>query len=185
MKELTSYNRVAGYGRPKFYKENGDAVHKYRDSGVCSPIYVIKRTDGFFLYMSERDTASGERARKSFNIAEMEDVTILPEESSWEEPAYYPWSNMMPCIETTVTFEARTECLDAVKMFFEDAKIEWRDRSFMAEVVIENVLADLVPFILACDGDIQIVSPPEVLRELRRIDYALSSVSSDGRKIIF
>ena len=156
------------HGKPKFYDESGSALHRYCNSGVCSPIYVERRSDGYFLHLLERDAVSGETAKRFINIAEMENIAILPDERFHEEPDNIPWDAMPRKKETAVVLEAKLECLDTVQTFFEGAEIELRHDFFVAEVLVESVL-DLIPCMLMCGDTMMIISPPEVVSSLERI----------------
>ena len=161
------------YGRPKFYDKNGNALHEYHDSGVCSPVYVEQRRDGYFLYLSERDTVSGKTSKKFINVAEMENIMLLTEEQFQAEYTRIPMYAKSRKSTIAVEIEARTEYLDTVKIFFENAEITPQGNTFIAKVSVESAL-DLIPCMLMCNYSMNVISPREVIRSIERIAIDLS-----------
>ena len=73
----------------------------------------------------------------------------------------------------TVEIEARIECLDTVKIFFENAEIIMRSDTFVAKVSVESAL-DLIPCMLMCRSDMNVISPPEMIDSIKWIAADLS-----------
>lgn len=169
------------YGRPKFYDKSGNALHEYCDSGVCSPVYVEKRKDGYFLYISERNAASGETSKKLINVAEMEDIALLTEEVFQAEYTRIPMYAKSRKHTIEVEIEAITEYIDAVKIFFEDAEITPQGDTFIAKVSVESAL-DLIPCMLMCNYSMNVISPPEVISTLEHIAFVVQNSTYEYRR---